>query len=64
MKNEKQKNLEARILKMKAGESFSVETESDRQRASKAGNILRRAGLVEFVVKTFQRDGKFIVEAA
>jgi len=55
--------LEKQIAALKVGDSFAVETEVERQRASKAGKVLRLAGVVTFVVKTFERDGKFIISA-
>ena len=56
--------LERQIAKMKLGETITVNTESERQRASKSATALRRAGIVEFVLKTYAKDGKFILEAA
>jgi len=48
---------------MKLGDTINLADESERQKASKAANFARRAGLIDFVFKTRMEDGKFIGEA-
>lgn len=53
-----------KIKSLKKGQSFTVSSESERQRASKDYHTLRRAGVVTFALTTKAvGDGTFIVAA-
>lgn len=45
------------IKALKIGEHFTVRTEYERQSASRAAKVLKRAGVINFDVVT-RRDGK------
>lgn len=47
------KELAARIRAMKAGDTFTVKTNTERITASKAAKTLKQAGVIEFRLVTF-----------
>lgn len=59
----KQLNIAQKIRGLKVGEHFHVETEKERQEASKAAVTLRKAGVIEFEVITKQDGDRFKVAA-
>lgn len=56
-------SMEQRIKKLKPGESFFVDTESERQNANRVAKVLKRAGFIEFDVVTKSDGDRFKVAA-
>lgn len=49
--------IAAKIKAMKVGQNFTVQTETERQTASKDAKTLRRAGVIDFDIVTKAIEG-------
>lgn len=59
MKSSKRDQMATRVKALKAGESFTVTTASERVNAIQTAKTLHAAGVIDWEVKTFKRkDGE------